>query len=54
MDFDSSESSYFVFKNGDKVKVKFGFRWYNVEMVENWELKVKKSKSFFVWMNFFV
>jgi len=51
MDSDSSESSYPALKNGDKVKVKFGSRWYNAEMVENWEPKAKKSKSFFVWMN---
>lgn len=46
MDSDSLESSYPALKNGDKVKVKFGSRWYNAGMVENWEPKAKKSKSF--------
>lgn len=30
-------------KPGDAVKVKFGYRWYNAEVVESWEPETEKS-----------
>lgn len=46
VDVGIEENVYFFFKSGDKVKVKFGFRWYNVEVVESWDFKVKKGKCY--------
>lgn len=37
-------SSATPLKVGDLVKVKFGSRWYDAEVAENWEPKTKKGK----------
>lgn len=36
-------SSTTPLKIGDLVKIKFGSRWYDAKVAENWELKTKKG-----------
>ena len=52
LDDSYGEDKYASLKNGDKVKVKFGSRWYNAEVVENWDPKSKKGEHYFVGKEF--
>ena len=45
---DGEENSYASLEIGDKVKVKFGSRWYDTEVAEKWNLKSKKGGHYFV------
>ena len=45
---DGEENSYASLKNGDKVKVKFGSRWYDAEVSERWNPKSKKGGHYFL------
>ena len=46
VDAGTEENVYPPLKSGDKVKVKFGSRWYNAEVVESWDPKAKKGKCY--------
>ena len=37
------ETSTMPLKTGDRVKIKFGSRWYDAEVAEDWQAKSKKS-----------
>ena len=45
----SGDTNTFVpLKQGDAVKIKFGARWYDAEVVEAWEPKRTRNGKFFV------
>ena len=46
VDAENEENVYPPLKSGDMVKVTFGSRWYNAEVVENWDPKAKKGKYY--------
>lgn len=46
VDAGTEENVYPPLISGEKVKVKFGSRWYNVEVVESWDPKAKKGKCY--------
>lgn len=45
VNFDDDGKELFFLKSGDVVRVKFGLRWYDVEVCEGWEfIQLKKGK----------